>query len=80
MGDRGFSKTNKCKMYEALIGISRWVEKGVVLEKIPSVGEVWVFSGTAYISQSKHGLQTTCRSHDKMLSSFWCRSADHIRP
>ena len=30
----------------SLIGISRGV--GVVLEKIPSVGEVWIFSGITH--------------------------------
>ena len=43
LGSGGFCKTQKFKeMYEALLEFSKgWG----VLEKIPSVGEVWIFSG-----------------------------------
>ena len=46
LGDRGFWKIKKYKeMYEALLEFPE-VWGGV--EKIPSVGEVWIFSGTTH--------------------------------
>ena len=45
LGDGGFQKIKKYKeMYEALLEFPEgW---GGVRKKIPSVGEVWIFSGT----------------------------------
>ena len=60
-GGGGFCKAKKfIKMYVSLIGISRGVG---VLEKIPSRGEVWIFSGITQF-ENRTGLR-------KQLHCMW---------
>ena len=57
-------------MYVSFIGISRGVGGGVVLEKIPSMGEVWIFSGiTQY--ENRIGLR-------KQLHCMWSVEVGNI--
>ena len=60
VGDGGFCKTHKFKkkLCEALLEFPVGWE---VLEKIPSMGEVWIFSGTTQFMQSMiHVCSNSC--------------------
>jgi len=51
LGGGGFCKTKKCKeMYEVQ---SEFPEGWGDLEKFPSMGEVWIFSGTKHLKTDR---------------------------
>ena len=72
-------------MYEALLEFPEGWRGGGVLEKIPSVGEVWIFSGTtqctclyyfSYLQNWKKTLLVV--SHDQYFLDSVCTDIIHL--